>query len=283
MREVYPAAVARLPDVQLTEVVVDKPHADDFDAVVLLAGTEDAIDLALRAASLGKHVFFEAPLMRNADRVIAECQANGVRLMVGWSRRFLPSIRAVRESLDAGQLGKPGLLRIHRWVPPGDGVTAEWLMHEVDLANWLFGQPPTEVYALSRGDTAGDATGGYLQVHLGFPDGGMGMIDVSTTLPDGDGYYSLSLIGTDGAAYADDHHNVHLVYGGGNATAVCSEHGVLSLVEQLREFATAIGDSREPAMDGASALRALQVTEAARSSMETGSALHRRGERYESA
>ena len=44
----------------------------------------------------------------------------------------------------------------------------------------------------------------------------MALIDCAQTLPQGDGYFSLSLIGSTGAAYADSHHNRQLLYGGGS-------------------------------------------------------------------
>ena len=78
----------------------------------------------------------------------------------------------------------------------------------LDLANWLFGTPPDRVYARA-------AEPGYLQVHLGFSGGGMALIDVSDDLPPGDGYRSVTVIGSDGAGYADDHRNRNLVFGGG--------------------------------------------------------------------
>ena len=47
----------------------------------------------------------------------------------------------------------------------------------------------------------------------------MAMIDISTRLPEGDDYYSLSLVGANGSAYADDHYNMQLLYNGGPAAA----------------------------------------------------------------
>ena len=44
-----------------------------------------------------------------------------------------------------------------------------------------------------------------IQVHLGFADGGMALIDINSSVPVGDDYYSLSLIGADGSAYVAAH------------------------------------------------------------------------------
>ena len=45
---------------------------------------------------------------------------------------------------------------------------------------------------------------GYVHVHLGFPEGGMALMDDAQTLSGGDGCFSLSMIGSTGAAYAND-------------------------------------------------------------------------------
>ena len=54
-----------------------------------------------------------------------------------------------------------------------------------------------------------------LLVHLGFKCGGMALIDFTNSLPDGDNYESLCLIGSKGVAYADDHRNRNLFFNGG--------------------------------------------------------------------
>ncbi len=301
-RTAYAAVAARLGGVQLARVTMDEPFAGDFDAVVVMAGTQNRFDLAAHAAQLGKHVLIESPLadsqqtadwfspkhrdadtlMSAADSIIATCREAGVRLMVGASRRFLPSVQAIRQSLDAGQLGDLGLLRIHRWVPISGGDATECLLDQVDLANWFFNHLPTEIYAASRPNTTTDSCG-YQQVHLGFPDGGMALIDVARTLPDGDDYYALSLIGSTGAAYADDHHNTHLLFRGGTASAVCSKPGDEHIAGMLREFAASIEEDREPSVDGSAGHAAVVVADAARRSAESGQALRldANGDRYE--
>ena len=60
------------------------------------------------------------------------------------------------------------------------------------------------------------------------------------TLPEGDGYFSLSLIGSAGAAYADDHHNTQLLYAGGHAAALKTGESEFEELAQLQEFVNAI-------------------------------------------
>jgi predicted dehydrogenase len=190
----------------------------------------------------------------------------------------MPSQQEVKSALTDGKLGEPGLLRIHRWAESTDqSNTDDIVMNQtvdgIDLAIWLFDGMPTEVYAISRPS--------YVQVHLGFADGGMALIDDARTLPSGDGYFSLSLIGSTGAAYADDHHNRNLLFRGGDPNAIDTGQGSLHLTAQLREFIAAIEEQREPVANGTDGQVALQVAEAAVSSLQSRQALRMIGGSYE--
>ena len=123
----------------------------------------------------------------------------------------------------------------------------------------------------------------YLQVHLGFEGGGMALIDVAHSLPPGDGYRSLALIGSLGAAHADDHHNAQLLYGGGPAQAVLTEpdESVPALV--LAELAAAVAEGRQPAVTAEDGAAALRVAEAAAASCGAEAACKLIGERHELA
>ena len=111
----------------------------------------------------------------------------------------------------------------------------------------------------------------------------MALLDVTSELSEGDDYYSLSLIGADGAAYADDHHNMQLIFTGGSAAAARAQPISLHWTEPLRQFVMAIGKSRVPAIGGDDAISALKVSAAIRRSIDSGSAMRRQGEDYEPA
>jgi predicted dehydrogenase len=228
-------------------------HANDFDAVVIEAGPGQAASLAKAAAAIGKPAL-AGPLP--AD-IAALGQADTL-LMPAHAWRFLPSIQAVKRSLDAGKLGEPGLLRIHRWLPPGappESLT-ERILPDADLACWMFGGAPEKVWTLQPA-----ANPDYIQFHLGFANDGMAMIDVAGSLPAGGDYFSLSMIGSTGAAYADDHHNMNLLYSGGQPSALRASQGRADLAGQLQEFVDAIGEQRPAAVTLEDATRTIAVTE----------------------
>lgn len=139
--------------------------------------------------------------------------------------RFLPSRQLIRQQLDAGKLGDVGLIRIHRWEPSvgkADGDLPAGLLRDLDLVLWLTGKLPDVIHAVEQIGPDNSAARS-IQLHLGFPGGAMALIDFSNQLPRGDGYQSLSVIGSAGAAYADDHQNMQLVFRGGQAQAVRAE------------------------------------------------------------
>ena len=305
------AADADLDRARLTAQALDAPiwagslddllarDSEAFDAVLI--DSRDMLHAALveKAAGAGKHVFVEMPLALSteaADAAIAACQSAGVRLMAGQAMRFMESHLKVKEGLASGNLGVPGALRIHHWEPavrgaarlpePGAGLCGGTAMlravREIDLANWLFGGLPTEVYAIGRGQSEGGSKEpDYVQVHLGFPEGGMALIDHSMTLQGGTAYFSLTMVGSTGAAYADDHHNMQLLYGGGVPSALDTGEGKRHIAAHLQEFVDAIAEEREPAITGADGRAAVQVAEAAVGSMASGCAARLIGGRYE--
>lgn len=308
----YQRAAARLREIELVQVSADdrektaeRPfanevpiseplfgdwlarHADEIDAVLFHADAFVSEADGLLAAMGGKHVLCDSPLPPDRERLkrlMDGCRAAGVCLSVGEGARHKPALQAIRSSLDGGQLGSPGLVRIHRWQPRSQlsHVTNErhsmpalfaGLAAEIDLAMWLFGRKPILVYSVgAQGATNRETSsplGEFVQVHLGFPEGGMALIDLARTLPEGDGYYSLSLIGSAGAAYADDHHDRQLLFGGGRATAPGSDTCDWTLAARLRDFAGAVEKHRPPSPSPEEMLAALDVASAAARSLST--------------
>ena len=164
------------------------------------------------------------------------------------------------------------MLRIHRWDHRGN---IDSFIAEIDLANWMFGGLPKEIYAVVRDN--------YRQVHLGFPGDGMALIDVASTLPPGGDYYSLSLIGSTGAAYADDHHNMNLLFNGGSPSAIRTGQGQAHLLGQLDEFLGALREGRETSVTIEATAAAIDVMETVKSAAQAGRVAHHSGDGYELA
>jgi len=146
----------------------------------------------------------------------------------------------------------------------------------------LFSSPPSEVYAVQSLEVA-NAKAGYLQLHFGFPAGGMALLDFSSLLPSDSTYNSLSLIGSMGAAYLDDHHNAHLLYRNAKPLALISERGHMGLLQELQTFVDAVQASSNGPSVANSLVSVHRVMEAVAQSLQLGTALHKCGETYEPA
>ena len=267
-------------------------HAADFDAVLIHSeNCVHSFDASL-AVKAQKHLLVETPFAfstSGAEEVVAAAERGKVCLMVGQSERFQPSIQVVRDKIAGGQVGEPALVRIHRWegrctggwqawqqdVERSGGTILSRVTRDIDLVCWLFGRQPTEVFAVGRNPgNATDEDWDYVQLHLGFTAGAMALIVYSRTLPAGDGYFSLSAIGSTGAVYADDHHNMQLLYRGGAPLALKTGQGHHQLVAQLQEFVNAIEEDRTPSITGTDGKNAVNVARAAQKSIATGLAVH---------
>ena len=213
----YEEAVSRLRDVELTDV--------DADALVT-SNAAEARDSSLPC-------LLDQPEAYDTEELKPLLS---VRTMPGHEWRFLPSVLPAQECHAAGNLGKPGLLRIHHWIA-GDKDPHRAAFSQIDLAHWFFGAAPSSTHVLSRPR--------YLQYHLGFPNDGMAIIDVATGRPGPDSYYSMHLIGSTGAAYADDHRNAHLLLNDSGPKALLHEQNrLLGIQNMLGEFVSGIRDQR---------------------------------------
>jgi predicted dehydrogenase len=262
-------------------------HGEEFDAIVVGDAASMIPKVAQLVETAQKHVILNAAAMGSLAEMegrVEACRRAGVCFAVRRTLRFTPSVQVIKDRVAEGKLGAPGLLRVHRWRSAKQDTRrsqAETLFADVDIALWMFDATPTEVYAVARSDEPyNGAMPDYLQVHFGFPSGGMALLDFSATLPEGKGYGSLSLIGSAGAAYFDDHNNTHLLFNGGNPRALISGEGTGHLSQELQAFVDAINGDSSPPVGGKDCLAALQTVDAIRQGLEAKRALHLEGGIY---
>lgn len=132
-----------------------------IDAVVIVTPTFLHAEIACAAAAAGKHVFLEKPMAVTADecRAIEEaCEAAGVKLQIGFMRRFDEGFRRAKAVLDSGQLGRVMIIKSTGRGPGGpgpwmwdlkksNGIVAEVNSHDLDSIHWFTGAGVRHVYA----------------------------------------------------------------------------------------------------------------------------------------
>ncbi len=86
-----------------------------IEAIVIASSTDTHAFMMQDAASASKHVFCEKPLaldLTSIDAALAAIHKAGVRLQVGFNRRFDSNFQHVHELVASGKIGAPYILRI---------------------------------------------------------------------------------------------------------------------------------------------------------------------------
>ena len=225
------------------------------------AWVTDRFETAAEALRTGIPVLLAKPWTLDASQRAELGATAGALCMPAHAWRFAPSIRAMQAALASGKLGDAGLLRVHRWC--GEDAACETkTMADLDLAMWLFGLEPEQVFIVHRPD--------YLQIHLGFAGGGMALVDHFRRLPAGQSYESVSLIGSCGAAYADDHHDTQLLFAGERPAALLTGHARTDLVAMLNAFLGTVAEGRAPSVTLADTSRAMSLVTLIETAAGTG-------------
>ena len=139
---------------------LDEAFSDpSVEGVIVASSTDTHLDFSIRAIEAGKAVFCEKPIdldlarARSAEAVLG---GSGARLFLGFNRRFDPNFRRLRERLHSGEMGALETLHIisHDPAPPpidyvrvSGGLFKDMTIHDFDMARWLLGEEPAEVYA----------------------------------------------------------------------------------------------------------------------------------------
>jgi predicted dehydrogenase len=132
-----------------------------FESVIITTPTFTHRELAMLAATHGKHIFCEKPMaltIEDCDEMIAAADQNGVLLQLGFMRRFDPDFEAAAARIDAGEIGRPMLIKSLTHgpgLPPpwacdlqrSNGMLAEVNSHDWDTVRWLAHSDPQCVYA----------------------------------------------------------------------------------------------------------------------------------------
>lgn len=131
----------------------------DIDAVFICSSTDTHARIIIEGAQAGKHVFCEKPIdydLNRIDEALAAVETAGVKLQIGFNRRFDPSFKHARDLITAGKIGMPHIVRITSRdpVPPpvsyikvSGGLFFDMTIHDFDMSRFLLGEEVTEIFA----------------------------------------------------------------------------------------------------------------------------------------
>lgn len=136
------------------ELLEDK----EIEAILIATSTDTHAFIMKDVAAAGKHIFCEKPLALELDKIdeaLAAVEKAGVKLQVGFNRRFDKSFKQVREIVASGEIGRPCILRITNRDPDfpamefmrvSGGMFLDMTIHDFDMARFQVGEVE-EVYA----------------------------------------------------------------------------------------------------------------------------------------
>ncbi len=174
---------------------MDVINHPEVEAVVICSPTDTHAQYIVDAAKAGKHIFCEKPVDLTLEAIkgaIKAVTAAGVKLMVGFNRRFDPNFLKIKQLVTDGKIGDPHILKITSRdpaPPPAEysavsgGMFMDMTIHDFDMARYIAGSEVTEVYTKASVlvdpaiGKAGDVDTAVIT--LTFANGAIGVIDNS--------------------------------------------------------------------------------------------------------
>jgi myo-inositol 2-dehydrogenase/D-chiro-inositol 1-dehydrogenase len=267
-------------------MILDDP---EIDAVLIGSPSPQHAPQMIECAQAGKHIFCEKPIALDPEVIrnaLAEVEKTGVKLQVGFNRRFDPSFAAVQQQVASGALGAPHVIRITSRdpLPPSaeyaassGGLFLDMTIHDFDMARFLSGSEVTEVYA--RGAVLVDPEIGKAGdidtalISLKFANGALGIIENSRKAVYG---YDqrIEVFGSKGTALADNNTPTSMV--------VMSESGTVrdkplyfflqryqtAFVAEMQAFVNAVRNDTPTPVSGNDGLAPVLIALAANESLQ---------------
>ena len=184
---------------------VEKLCADpEVDAIWVSTPNQYHCEHVVMAAERGKHVVVEKPMalsIGECEKMVVAAEKNRIKLLCGHTQSFNPAIRAMRQVIKSGELGK--LCALSTWMftdwmlrprmpqeldlKLGGGVVYRQGPHQIDVIRLLGGGKVRSVRA-TTGQWMGERPApGYYAAHVEFEDG-----TPATVVYNGYGYFDTS-------------------------------------------------------------------------------------------
>ena len=269
-------------------ILLDDP---EIDAILIGSPSAEHAPQMIECAEAGKHIFCEKPIALDPEIIrnaLAEVDKSGVKLQVGFNRRFDPNFSAVQHQVASGALGDPHIIRITsrdpapppaEYVAGSGGMFLDMTIHDFDMARFLCGSEVTEVHAYGAVlvdpeiGKAGDIDTAVIS--LKFANGALGIIENSRKAVYG---YDqrVEVFGAKGTAMADNNTPTSMI--------VLNESGTIrdkplyffleryktAFVAEMQAFVDAIREDKPTLVSGKDGLVPVLIAMAAKESLKTG-------------
>ncbi|UCF13377.1 MAG: inositol 2-dehydrogenase [Thermoplasmatales archaeon] len=261
----------------------------EIDAIIIASSTDTHIKFIQDAAIAKKHVFCEKPIDTELKRIretLKIVKKEGIKLMVGFNRRFDRNFIRVHEAVSSGQIGTPQIIKITsrdpspppiEYIKVSGGIFIDMTIHDWDMARYQAKSEVVEVYASGAvlvdpeiGEVGDIDTAVAI---LKFKNGALGIID--NTRQAVYGYdQRVEVFGSKGCVMADNEAtNTVRLY-----TAECTnidkipyfflERYMESYATELKSFFDCLKNNQDPTPSGEDGLQNVLVAIAAQKSFK---------------
>jgi len=258
----------------------------EVDAVHIATPVYLHCDHVIRAAEHGKHILCEKPMAINTDeckRMIDACHENNVLLEIGFTLRFHPCFREIKQIAGSGELGeiieaRSSLLKSYEieegaWrgnpAMSGGGVLMDMGAHAIDMLIYILGDV-SKVAMLGNSRIKGWQVEETATVLLQMENGANAIADSSFVVPHTD--ITLELYGTKGTL---------LLYNGKGYQEYIMKVYTDELKEEFKptqnlyknlveHFSRCLDGDEDPVAPGIAGLKSTQVISAAYESLASG-------------
>ncbi|MDQ0061242.1 inositol 2-dehydrogenase [Paenibacillus harenae] len=263
----------------------------DIDAIFICSSTDTHVPLIVQAAEAGKHIFCEKPVSMDVNRTreaLHAVEKAGVKLQIGFNRRFDHNFKRLRELVGQGRIGETHLVKITsrdpnppspEYIKVSGGIFMDMAIHDFDMARFMAGSEVESVFA-QGGVLVDPVFAEYDDLDtaittLTFANGAFAVIDNSRRAAYG---YDqrVEVFGSKGAASADNDYP--------NTVVVSDEAGVVrdkplhffleryneAYVEETRMFIDSVLHNRPLPVEGFDGLQAELIAMAAKQSVKLG-------------
>jgi myo-inositol 2-dehydrogenase / D-chiro-inositol 1-dehydrogenase len=246
------------------------------DGVLIAAPSDQHPQLVARFAAAGVPILCEKPVgvsVEQAREAAAAAAGAGILLQVGYWRRFVPELRALRKRIAAGELGEIIQLCCYQWdreLPTeafrghSGGIAVDMGVHEFDQTRWLLAQEFDAIWATAAGagsERAGDDPD-CATILASMSAGSAAVVSLGRRFPHGDSCW-LEVWGTDG------HERIEFMWGTGGQRVFAD-----AMVRQAEAFARALGGAPPEGACAEDAVAALTVAGRAAEALGASAAAH---------
>ncbi len=269
----------------VNEIYNDK----EIEAVLILSPSTLHAEQIITAARAGKHIFCEKPIaldparIREALKVVDE---KGVKLQIGFNRRFDPNFKRLRQSVEKGTIGDLYFIKIAsrdpapppmEYIKSSGGIFLDMTIHDFDMVRFLSGSDIYEVFATGavlvdpKIGEAGDVDTAIITLKL--KNGALACIDNSRQAVYG---YDqrIEVFGSKGSVAALNNTETRTVFTSSDGVVTdCPLYFFLeryqqSFLSEIEEFVKAIAEDGQPPVSGNDGLAATLIGLAAKKSLD---------------